>query len=134
MAVIGARPASGFGPWGRIRPRTSRPAAPRRARRRSLVGRRARPINISGLLLAIVAAAALGFFYLSQSSHVAATGYLLDDLDARMVELRMEQQQLIYEIGRARSPAVIEQKAKQDLKLAPIGPDRTSFAAGTTSK
>ena len=134
MAVIGARPATAFGPWGRrIRPRTSRPVAQRRPRLRSAGRRISRPINISGFLLAIVAAAALAFFYLSQSSHVAATGYLLDDLDARMAELRMEEQQLIYEIGRARSPAVIEERARKDLDLAPIGPDRTSFASGSAS-
>lgn len=133
MAVIGARPATAFGPWGRrIRPRTSRPVAERRPRRRA-AGRIARPINISGFLLAIVAAAALAFFYLSQSSHVAATGYLLDDLDARMAELRMEEQQLVYEIGRARSPSVIEERARKDLDLAPIGPERTSFASGSSS-
>lgn len=133
MAVIGARPVTGFGPWGRrIRPRTQRPVARRRSRG-SAVGRRQRELNLSGFLIAIVAAAALGFFYLSQSSHVAATGYLLDDLDAQMVELRMEQQQLTYNIGRARSPSVIETRARTDLRLAPIGPDRTTFASGPES-
>ena len=91
-------------------------------------------MNISGFLIAIIAAAALAFFYLSQSSHVAATGYLLDDLEAQMTELRMEAQQLTYEIGRARSPSVIEQRARTDLKLAPIGADRTTFASGAGSK
>lgn len=134
MAVIGARPATGFGPWGRrIRPRTQRPAAARRPRR-SVAGRRRRELNISGFLLAIMAASALAFFYLTQSSHVAATGYLLDDLDSQMSALRMEQQQLIYDIGRARSPSVIEERAKKELKLVPIGPDRTTFAAGPASK
>jgi hypothetical protein len=133
MAVIGARPATGFGPWGRrVRPRTQRPVAHRA--RRSVVARRQREVNISGFLIAIIAAAALAFFYLSQSSHVAATGYLLDDLDSQMAELRMEAQQLTYEIGRARSPSVIEQRARTDLKLAPIGADRTTFASGAASK
>jgi hypothetical protein len=133
MAVIGARPATGFGPWGhRIRPRTQRPVARRRTRG-SAAGRKPRELNISGFLIAIVAASALAFFYLSQSSHVAATGYVIDGLQARVLELRMEQQQLIFDIGRARSPSVIEESARKDLKLTPIGPDRTSFASDRPS-
>lgn len=134
MAVIGARPATGFGPWGRrIRPRTQPRPAVRRRGRRSAAGRRPREVNIVGFLLGIAAAAALAFFYLSQSSQVAATGYLLEDLESRVVELRMEQQQLIYEIGRARSPAVIEERARSTLKLRPIDTERTSFASGSAS-
>lgn len=133
MAVIGARPATGFGPWGRrIRPRTQRPVARPRLRGTG-AGRRPRELNISGFLLAIVAAAALAFFYLSQSSHVAAIGYVIDSLESQMAELRMEEQQLIYAIGRARSPSVIEQQARKELKLTPIGPERTTFAAGPAS-
>jgi hypothetical protein len=84
MAVIGARPASG--------PVVPRPAgtAPARGpaahRPSRIVGgergvRRVRaPLDVRPLLVAIAVAAALAFFYLSQSTRVAATGYEIEAL------------------------------------------------------
>ncbi|HEX2142016.1 MAG TPA: septum formation initiator family protein, partial [Candidatus Limnocylindria bacterium] len=92
-------------------------------------GRRRREVtSISGLLLCIAAAAGLALFYLSQSSHVAATGYRIADLQAQVAELRAEQQQLIYRIGEARSPAVIERRARGRLGLVPMPPEAIAFA------
>lgn len=82
----------------------------------------------TGIVAAIAAAAMLGFFYLSQSSHVAATGYEIAGLEARLAELQADQQQLIYRIGEARSPTVIERAARGRLRLAPLPTDAVAFA------
>jgi len=127
MAVIGARPVTGIGVFGR-RPkaRTRRVETPRR---RSGAGRRRREMaSISSVLVAIAAAAGLGLFYLSQSSHVAATGYEIDALHARLADLQGAQQQLIFEIGEARSPAVIERRAKMRLDLVQLPSQAVTFA------
>ena len=131
MAVIGARPATGIGVFGRrSRPRAR---ATERPRRRSGAGRRRREMaGISSMLVAIAAAAGLGLFYLSQSSHVAATGYEIDSLRARLAELRSSQQQLVLEIGEARSPAVIEQRARVRLRLVLLPDEAVTFAPTTT--
>ena len=83
--------------------------------------------NVSGFLVAIAVAAALALFYLSQSSHVAATGYEIDNLQTKLAQARA-QQQLIWEIGRARSPSQIEARARQELRLVPLAPGAVRFA------
>lgn len=129
MAVIGARPAS---PWflGRgTRPRPRRrPTAARRGRRLS-AGRRVAPqIDVRPLLVAIIVTAGLALFYLSQSTRVAATGYAIDTLEAALAERRAEQQQLIWAIGQARSPAEITQRARIELRLVPLEDGAVTFA------
>ncbi len=127
MAVIGARPATGFGPFGRrSRPR---PRTAPRARRQSGAQRRRREwAGATGVLAVIGAAALLALFYLSQSSHVAATGYEIDALQSRIAELRADQQQLVYQIAVARSPAVIERAARGRLRLTPLPTESVTFA------
>ena len=130
MAVIGARPATN--PWflgrrSRPRPRP-RPQTARRARRYS-AGRRLAPrIDVRPLLMAIVVAAGLGLFYLSQSTRVAATGYEIDALESTLAQRHAEQQQLIWAIGQARSPAEITERAKSDLRLVPLEDGAVTFA------
>jgi cell division protein FtsB len=135
MAVIGARPASGFGLLGRrVRSRT-RPRPPARGRVRAAAGagrQRREMTSISTFLLVIAAAAGLALFHLSQSSHVAATGYQIEALQAGLADARARQQQLIFEIGRARSPAVIEERARVQLRLVPIEQDQIRFATEST--
>jgi cell division protein FtsB len=122
MAIVGARPAqpwlldwrSARHPRPRPRPQPARAAHRDRARRRT-VARDIRP-----LLLAIAVAAGLAFFYLSQSTHVAATGYQIDALAATLAEQRATQQQLVSAIGHARSPAEITDRARRDLGLVPL--------------
>ena len=134
MAVMGARPVHATAIPARRRPRapepapagrsaTPRPAAAHRAASR----RRAEADGISGLLLAIAAAACVALFYLSQSTHVAATGYQIDELQAELSRVRAEQQQLILDISAARSPAELESQARR-LGLQPLSEDRISFA------
>ena len=130
MAVIGARPASH--PWfggGRSRPRPRpRPKAARRGKRFS-AGRRVAPrIDVRPILVAIVVAAGLALFYLSQSTRVAATGYEIDALEATLSQRHAEQQQLISAIGQARSPAEITQRAITDLRLVPLEDGAVTFA------
>jgi len=132
MAVIGARPATT--PWflggrrtARTRPRT-RPQSARRGRRGSARSRISAPADVRPLLMAIVVAAALALFYLSQSTHVAATGYEIDALQASLAERRAEQQQLIWAIGQARSPAEITRRARTELRLVPLEPGAVTFA------
>ena len=132
MAVIGARPATT--PWylggrrtTRTRPRT-RPQSAQRARRGRARPRISAPADVRPLLVAIVVAAALALFYLSQSTHVAATGYQIDALQATLAERRAEQQQLIWAIGQARSPAEITRRARAELRLVPLEPGAVTFA------
>jgi cell division protein FtsL len=79
-------------------------------------------------LATIAAAAGLAFFYLSQSSHVAAVGYEIDDLQAQVASLRAEQQQLVLQIGLAQAPTTILSEATRQLKLRPLNPSSVSFA------
>ena len=132
MAVIGARPATG--PWflpgrGRARPRPRRrPQPARRIRRSSIAHRFNRKVDVRPLLVAIAVAAALALFYLSQSTRVAATGYEIDALEAALAEQRAEQQQLIWAIGQARSPAEIARRAQSELDLVPLEAGAVTFA------
>ena len=134
MAVIGARPATGpwfLGPFGRRarpRPRPRTRQQTRRVRGSAVVRRVERTLDVRPLLVAIVVAAALAFFYLSQSTRVAATGYEIDALEARLAETRAEQQQLIWAIGEARSPAEITRRARWVLHLVPLDQSAVTYA------
>ena len=122
MAIVGARPATGIG-IVRRRPRVrARPTAPPRPRARRVARGRGAGSSISTALVTIAAAAGLCLFYLSQSTHVAALGYEIDALQARVADLRAEQQQLTFQIGEARSPSAIEVKAQNELGLVPLDP------------
>jgi cell division protein FtsB len=132
MAVIGARPATRIGVFGRrTHPRPRRPA---QVRGRRAATRRAKATGISSLLVAIAAAAGLCLFYLSQSTHVAAIGYQIDGLQSRVAALQAEQQQLILQIGQARSPRTIEQQARDRLHLVPLGQSVVTFARSSTDR
>ena len=132
MAVIGARPASRIGVLGRrSRPRPRR-VAPVRIRR--AVSRGSKATGISSLLVAIAAAAGLCIFYLSQSNHVAAIGYEIDGLQSRISALQAEQQQLILQVGQARSPRTIEQQARDRLHLVPLDQSVVIFAPSSTDR
>lgn len=129
MAVIGARPATG--PWflpGRSRPRPRRRPQPARRSRGGFRRRVARRVEVRPFLVAIVMAASLAFFYLSQSTGVAATGYEIDRLEATLAEARADQQQLIWSIGRARSPAEITRRARTQLDLVPLPAEAVTYA------
>ena len=82
--------------------------------------------------MTIAAAAGLALFYLSQSSHVAATGYEIAGLQAQLNDLRAQQQQLIFQIGEARSPAIITRRAQWQLHLAPLPAQSVTFAKPST--
>ena len=130
MAVIGARPAST--PWflgrrSRPRPRP-RPASGARRGLRGGARRRASRVDVRPVLVMIVVAAGLALFYLSQSTRVAATGYEIDALEAALAERRAEQQQLVWEIGQARSPAEITRRATTQLELVPLEDGAVTFA------
>ena len=124
MAVIGARPMPRL--WGipRRTPSRVRTAARAGARRR---GRSLSRVDASTLVAVICAAVLLALFYLSQSTQVAAVGYEIERLEAELADRRAERQQLIWEIGRARSPAEIEVRARKQLKLRPLQPDAIQF-------
>lgn len=85
------------------------------------------------LLVAIAVAAALAFFYLSQSTHVAATGYEIDSLEATLAHRRADQQQLIWAIGQARSPAEITRRARSELRLVPLEEGAVTFASARSA-
>lgn len=88
--------------------------------------------GVSGILVGLAAAAGLAFFYLSQSTHVAAVGYQITGLESQLAELRAEQQQLILQIGEARSPAVITRRATSYLHLVELPPQSVTFAPRLT--
>ena len=90
--------------------------------------------GVPGVLVAIAAAAGLALFYLTQSSHVAATGYQIANLQADLAELHAEQQQLIFQIGESRSPAVIERRAKGKLHLGSLSAESVTFAQPSTKR
>lgn len=134
MAVIGARPATG--PWflgplgrrGRPRPRPRTRPQQRRGRGSVVMRRMEQRLDVRPVLVAIVVAAALAFFYLSQSTRVAATGYEIGALGARLAEARADQQQLIWAIGQARSPAEITKRAERGLRLVPLEQGAVMYA------
>ncbi len=84
------------------------------------------------LLVAIVVAAGLALFYLSQSTRVAATGYEIDALEATLSQRHADQQQLIWAVGQARSPAEITQRARAELQLVPLGDGAVTFASSAS--
>jgi hypothetical protein len=81
--------------------------------------------------MAIVVAAALAIFYLSQSTGVAARGYELDTLAVTLAERRADQQQLIMAVAQARSPAEVTLRARFQLGLQPIDDAAITFAKPT---
>jgi cell division protein FtsL len=89
-------------------------------------------VDVRPFLVAIVVAAALAIFYLSQSTRVAATGYEVDSLEAQLAAARSDQQQLIWAIGEARSPAEITKRAQSQLHLVPLEAGAITFAPSTT--
>jgi hypothetical protein len=132
MAVIGARPATS--PWflgggrRRVRPRkVGRPA--RRARRGGI--RLSGSVDVRPLLVAIVVAAALAIFYLTQSTGVAARGYEIDSLAVTLADRRAEQQQLVTAVAKARSPAEVSRRARYRLGLQPLDGAAVTFAMPT---
>jgi hypothetical protein len=133
MAIVGARPATS--PWflggrGRIRPRRgSRPA--RRGRRGRI--RLGGSVDIRPFLVAIVVAAALAIFYLSQSTGVAARGYEIDTLAMTLADRRAEQQQLLSAVAGARSPSEITRRARFQLGLQYLDGSAVTFAKPTDS-
>lgn len=129
MAVVGARPATGIGIFGR-RPRPRSRPRPVSTRVRAAARPRRREVHgVGGLLAAIAAAAGLALFYLSQSSHVAATGYQIDALQSQVDRLMRDQQQLVLQIGEARSPARIEALARARLHLVRLDDGDVTFAS-----
>lgn len=132
MAVIGARPATGIWVFRR-RPRIrTRPAERGSSRRLGAQRRRRETTGVSSFLIGIAAAAGLALFYLSQSSHVAATGYQIDALQAQLDAVRAEQQQLVLQVGEARSPASILSRATGQLQLVPLPQGDVTFATPST--
>jgi hypothetical protein len=89
-------------------------------------------MDVRPMLLAIATAAALALFYLSQITHVAATGYEIDALESVLAERRAEQQQLIWAIGEARSPAEIARRARTQLDLVPLAAGSVTYATVDT--
>lgn len=96
--------------------------------RRRLDARR----DVRPLIVGIVVAAGVALFYLSQSAHVAATGYQISSLEARLADERAIQQQLISAIGQARSPATITARARDELGLVQLEPAVVGFVSAPT--
>jgi hypothetical protein len=81
--------------------------------------------------VAIVVAAALAIFYLSQSTGVAARGYEIDGLALTLADRRAEQQQLITAVANARSPAEVTRRARFQLGLQLLDGSAVTFAQPT---
>ena len=65
-------------------------------------------------------------------SRSTAVGYQITGLESQLAELRAEQQQLILQIGEARSPAVITRRATSYLHLVELPPQSVTFAPRST--
>ena len=89
--------------------------------------------SISPTLVAIAAAAASGLFYLSQSTHVAASATRSTPSQARLADLRAEQQQLTFQIGEARSPSTIEAMAQNRAAAGPARHQPSSASPSTST-
>lgn len=131
MAVIGARPATS--PWflpgrGRIRPRRSTRPARRGRRGRARLGA---SVDVRPFVVAIIVAAALAIFYLSQSTGVAARGYEIDTLALTLADRRADQQQLLTAVAGARSPAEVTRRARFQLGLQLLDGSAVTFAQPT---
>jgi hypothetical protein len=129
MAIIGARPAPT--PWFGLRRGPARRGPQptrRRAPKRGLASRIQQRADVRPLLVAIVVAAGLALFYLSQSTSVAARGYEIDSLESTLADRISQQQQLMLDIGRARSPVVIAERARKELHLVQLDPGAITFA------
>jgi cell division protein FtsL len=90
--------------------------------------------DIRPLLVIIAVAAALALFYLSQSTRVAATGYEIDSLQAQLAAARAQQQQLITQIGEARSPSEIARRASRELHLVELDDEAVTFASAVDDR
>jgi cell division protein FtsL len=90
--------------------------------------------DIRPLLVIIAVAAALALFYLSQSTRVAATGYEIDSLQAQLAAARAQQQQLITQIGEARSPSEIGRRASRELHLVELDDEAVTFASAVDDR
>jgi hypothetical protein len=101
----------------------------RRGRSGTAVRRIERRLDVRPLLVVIAVAAALALFYLSQSTRVAATGYEIEALEARLAETRAAQQLLVWAIGEARSRAEITVRARTRLHLVPLELGAVQYAA-----
>jgi len=131
MAVIGARSASVLGDlrWGIRRAPRLRPGPGTggyRLRRTAL--RRRRAAGLSLALVVIGVAVLLSSLYLTQSSRIASTGYEITTLEARLDILQAERQELLFQIGRAQSPATIEARATE-LGLTTLSGASVHFAS-----
>ena len=114
MAVYqGARPRSAVAPrlgLGVPRGAAEEVALPRRRARAAVRARRGS--NRVGFVLGtIVVAFALGFFSLSQSMRVSATGYQIDRLDAQRQQLEAQARELQSDLDRLGAEPAIRKEA-----------------------
>jgi hypothetical protein len=121
MAIYeGARPRSTFLPVRLPHAAVAdAPALPRR-RMRGAVRANRRSNRIALLLGGIVLAFLLAFFSLAQTVRVSATGYDIDRLSRRALELDRSSREILSDLNRlGASPAIRKQAI--DLGLAPLG-------------
>ncbi len=114
MAVYeGARPRSSVAPrvgLGLPRERATTDVALPRRRSRAAIRARRRSGRVGLVLGAIVVAFALGFFSLSQSMRVSATGYQIDRLGSQHQQLDAQARELTSDLDRlAGEPAIRKQ-------------------------
>jgi hypothetical protein len=115
MAVYqGARPRSAVAPrlgLGVPRGAAEEVALPRRRARTAVRARRRGSNRVGFVLGTIVVAFALGFFSLSQSMRVSATGYQIDRLDAQRQQLEAQARELQSDLDRLGAEPAIRKEA-----------------------
>jgi cell division protein FtsB len=73
------------------------------------------------ILTAVAIIAAVCIIYLSQVTAVADANYTLQALQSHHTDLQRTHDDLMLQIGKAQSETTIESKARNDLKMVPVG-------------
>lgn len=84
----------------------------------------ARPRRVNNALmfvLIVLTVSVVGLLYLIQASHVARLGYDVSRLERQRMEVALENQRLTYEIARLQSLPAVEEMARDQLDMQPMG-------------
>ena len=84
----------------------------------------ARPRRVNNALMFVLIALSIsivGLLYLIQTSHVAGLGYEVSRLERERMDAALENQRLTYEIAQRQSLPTIEEIARDQLDMQPMG-------------
>lgn len=98
------------------------PVLPAPEQRAPLTTARPRRLNNALMFVLIVLTISIvGLLYLVQTSHVASLGYEVSRLERQRMDVALENQRLTYEIARRQSLPTVEDMARDELGMQPMG-------------